>query len=239
MKSPDLVIKKKSWYKRWWAIILFIIFGLLIVFAPFYVYQTYSIYKQIKTGVYVSSSDFQGEAPYDMTLLIDQFSASFGNENAVVKVVEFGDFNCQMCKQAYPVVKKLKAEYGDKIQFYWRNFPVINDSSITFAKAGVCANEQELFWPLHDYMFEMTNTNLDRLTGFLIGLGLDKNIFEECLDNKLTSSQILKDYYAAADGEVRGTPTFFINGYKVQGVLPYELWQKILDKFILNYENQS
>jgi predicted DsbA family dithiol-disulfide isomerase len=61
-----------------------------------------------------------------------------------------------------------------------------------------------------------------------IEVGADKAELEACLINPMTLPQLRKDYFTAVDGEIRGTPTFFINGYKMEGAIPFEVWEKII-----------
>ena len=229
--------KPKSWYKRWWAIVLFVISGIILLIAPLFIYQTYKVYQEIKTGTFFSMSVLADQAPYDMELLLDDFSPSLGSENAKVQVIEFGDFNCPLCQQSSITFRLLMNQYSDQVKFYWRNYPVVSPSSIDLAVTGICANKQDKFWQYHDYLFN--NQSLidpNNLKGLAAASGLNMVEYEKCMNNKMTSAQILKDNYAAADGEVRGTPTFFINGYKVEGVVPHEVWQKIIDAFLAEYE---
>ena len=213
MKEVELLKKKKAWYKRWWGISIIVFLVLIILFSVFVVYQILNILEQKRSGSYLNE-----DVQYKMELFADELSASWGSDAAVVKIVEFGDFNCVRCLQFYPVQKQLKEKYGDKIKFYWRNYPVIKESSLNFALAGVCAERQDLFWPLHDRFFQLQGTiSLGDIEPLAESVGVDVEKYKECLDHSLTMSQIRKDYFAAQDGDVRGTPTFIINGYKIEG----------------------
>jgi protein-disulfide isomerase len=235
MKEVELLKKKKAWYKRWWGITVIVFLVFLVLFLALFAYQVSSIYKEKRAGSYLT-----GEAPYNMELFVDELSPSWGNDDAVVKIVEFGDFNCSRCLQFYPVQKRLKEKYEDKIKFYWRNYPVVKESSANFALAGICAERQGLFWPLHDRFFQLQGTiSLGDIEQLAEEVGVDLEKYKECLDHSLTMSQLRKDYFAAQDGEVRGTPSFIINGYKLEGAIAFEAMDTVIQKFLTTYESDN
>ncbi len=242
MEVQDVGLLKpdKAWYKRWWAIVLFTILGLMIIITPFFLFHFYKIYQEIKLGTYISIDTFKEEAPYNMDYLADQMAPSKGNPEAKIRIVEFGDFNCHLCLQSSATVKRIIEEYSDDIVFYWRNFPVINESSIDLAKGAVCADQQGKFWEYHDLVFaNQGKINLNNFSNYIVIIGLDVDEFNDCLDNNLTMAQVRKDYFASETGEVQGTPTFFVNGFKLQGVMPYETWQDIITKFKSVYDSNN
>lgn len=236
-KNIELLRQAKSWYRRPWAITLFVVAGILVVFSPFYIYQIYQIYQEVKSGTFISAEALVKAAPYNMDNLADAMSPFEGAAEAKIQIVEFGDFNCSQCLAAFPIMRELMAKYHDQIKFYWRNYPIVQGSSIDLALAAVCAQKQNRFWAIHDKFFQSQGTlTPGNLSEVAQKIGLDVAAFESCLQNKMTQSQIKKDYYAAKEGEVKGTPTFFINGYKLQGVVSLENWEKIIKKFLATYE---
>jgi len=228
-----LLVDKKPWYKRRWVVAVFILGVLFIAFGSLFLYQAVKVYGEIKAGTFAGT---ETEVPYDMKTLVDYMSPSMGLASAPVVIVEFGDFNCSQCRHAMPAVKQMLTKYGDKVNFYWRNYPVIADSSADFAMAGVCANQQGKFWLFHDLVLSGTVTAFPALAKELPTLGIDMVKYDKCMLNKLTAAQIKKDYYAATDVGVAGTPTFFVNGYKLQGALPFTAWEQIIKKFMAIYE---
>ncbi len=239
-KERGSILISKKWYKRWWAIVGFCFVGIIILFSPLYIYQVYKVYHQMKAGGYLTVEDLSREAPYSMDYIVNSMSPWKGNEAAEIQIVEFGDFNCSRCLQAFNIMRELEGKYHDKIKFYWRNYPVVSGSSIEMAKGGVCAHQQGKFWLYHDRMFQLQGQiNEENLAETVQTFGLDKKKFEDCLVNDLTLAQIKKDYFAAKEGEVSGTPTFFINGYKLQGVVPLTNWIDVVEKFLAIYENNA
>lgn len=235
MKEVDLLQKKPAWFKRWWGIALISFLALVFVFLVMVGYQINKIYNQKKAGSYIT-----GAAPYDMSLFVDQLSPSWGSDEAEITIIEFGDFNCPRCLQFFPVGQYLKEKYSDKVKFYWRNFPVVKESSFDFALAGVCADRQGKFWEMHDLFFARQGTiSLGDVENLAKEVGLDVEKFNVCLDHSLTMAQLRKDFFAAQDANVQGTPTFLINGYKIQGALTREAMDQILEKFFSIYESDN
>lgn len=231
-----LLVDKKPWYKRRWVVAVLIFAVLLLAFGSLFLYQAVKVYGEIKAGTFTVAGT---EAPYDMKMLVDAMSPKMGLATAPVVIVEFGDFNCSQCHKAMPAVKQMLAKYGDKVNFYWRNYPVIADSSADFAKAGVCADQQGKFWLYHDLILSGAVSAFPALAKELPMIGIDMAKYDKCMLNKLTTAQIKKDYYAATGVGVNGTPTFFINGYKLAGAIPFEAWEQIIKKFTAIYEKNS
>lgn len=230
MNSLDATTKKKSWYKHWWGILL-IILGLIILgMGALFGYEFYKIWQSSRSG---NQTGLSAEAPYKMAELVDPASPFLGNDKAKIVIVEFGDFNCANCFKAFPIVRELAAKYKDQIKLYWRNFPVIQESSSDLARAAICADKQNKFWAMHDRLFQMQGkVTTDLLSQIAQKAGVDVAKFENCFNSKIADPQLKKDFYAAEAGEVKGTPTFFINGYKIEGPIPLAMWDEIVGQFL-------
>ncbi|MBI2029823.1 thioredoxin domain-containing protein [Candidatus Gottesmanbacteria bacterium] len=83
-------------------------------------------------------------------------SPSTGLDNAPITLIEYSDFECPYCIRAYPTVKEVLKQYGDKIKFSYKNFPLssIHPNAQKAAEAAACASEQGKFWEYHDKLFE-------------------------------------------------------------------------------------
>ncbi len=78
-----------------------------------------------------------------------------GNADAVIKIVEFSDFECPFCERANPTVVAVMAKYGDKVSLEYRHYPLsFHPNAQKAAEASECAGEQGKFWEMHDKMFE-------------------------------------------------------------------------------------
>jgi protein-disulfide isomerase len=159
---------------------------------------------------------------------------SIGSEDAKVVIVEFSDYTCPYCaKFANEVEDKLLENYGDKIRFVYRDFPVHGDIAYKGAEAANCAGEQGKYWEFHRILYQnqrewMSNTSM--LYSYAEQLGLNVTAFKACLDSGKYKSEVDKDLQDGRSYGVTGTPTFFINGKKVVGYMPYEEFAKLIDQ---------
>ena len=145
-----------------------------------------------------------------------------GSDSAKVKVVEFSDFQCPACLAAEPYVKKLRADYPDQVQFIYRHFPLpphtYGKEAATLAEA---AGEQGKFWEMHSKIFE-TQTQWSELADvkpFFLGLakqlGLGEDKVKQAMETNAFKSKIDDDLAEGRNLGVNSTPTFFVNGRKL------------------------
>ena len=154
---------------------------------------------------------------------------------AKVTIVEFGDLQCPACGAAHPVVKQVLADSEGKVNFVWRHFPLpMHRNAMLAAVAAEAAGEQGKFWEMHDMLFENQtewaeeNNAKEIFTRYAQELGLDTTKFTEALDSNFNAERIQTDQDEGIALGVNSTPTFFINGEKVNGVISYdEFMQKI------------
>ena len=150
---------------------------------------------------------------------------TFGPADAQVTIVEFSDFECPFCRQEYPVVKELLAKYPREVRFQYRDFPITDAHPHAFAaaEAAECAGVQGKYWEYHDLLFEhQGNLAREDLAQYAIAARLDLARFNACLDGRVKSAEVEDDLNAGVTLGVGGTPTFFINGMKYEGVLSLE-----------------
>ncbi len=155
-----------------------------------------------------------------------------GPDDALVTIVEFGDFRCGFCIKIQPVLAELERSYRGQIRFVYRHLPLGgNAQSRLIAEAAMAAGEQGKFWLMHDRLFA-TEGQMDRpvLEQLARELGLDQKKFAASLDKRRFELDVSRD---AADGArlgVRGTPTFFINGAPLVGARPEADFRALIDK---------
>lgn len=156
---------------------------------------------------------------------------SLGNPNAPLQIVEFADFECPYSRDESLVIRELTARFPDKIHFVYRDFPLddVHPRARRAAEAGACAHEQGKFWAMHDKLFQ----NADRLSDlelklYALEIGLDITKFNECFDNGKYKDEIAVDRADGVASGVQGTPTFFINGKRIAGAIPMQLWEQIV-----------
>lgn len=144
-------------------------------------------------------------------------------QNPAVTVVEFLDFECEGCRAAYPIVEQLRADYGDRVEFVVRYFPLSGHyNAERAARAVEAAAQQGQLEAMYHMMFdtqpewgEQRTAADDVFRGFADDLGLDKAAFDAVYNDPATVDRIRIDQ---RDGEalgVLGTPTFFVNGEEV------------------------
>jgi len=173
---------------------------------------------------------------------------SIGPADAPITIVEFSDYQCPYCTQWHDTTyKPLLAAYPGKIRLIYRNFPLpFHQNAFTAAEAAMCAGDQNAYWQYHDALFA-NNDQLNNQAGTVVdksfyvnlasGLGLDTTTFSDCLATEKHKQDVQSDIDYAnslspdSDGSaaVGGTPTFFINGYRIVGAQPLAYFQQIIN----------
>jgi len=148
-----------------------------------------------------------------------------GPADAPVTLVEYGDYECPYCGNAYPVVKRLQAELGPKLRFVFRNFPMntIHAHAGVAAQAAEAAAAQGKFWEMHDLLYEhQQDLGEADLLHYALTLGLEPYRFEADLSSEIFARKVSDDFGGGVRSGVNGTPTFFINGARYDGPREYE-----------------
>lgn len=150
--------------------------------------------------------------------LVRDYSHGLGPATAVVRVVEFADFQCPGCREAESLVRSARETYGDRVRFVFRHFLIAGHSySETAAEATECSGQQGKFFDMARLLFEhQSELGRQPLDLYASNLGLDLTRFGSCMSNRTTTPQIRGDIDDARALGVTGTPTFFVNGWKVQ-----------------------
>lgn len=149
-----------------------------------------------------------------------------GNASSSVDFVEFSDFQCPACKAAEPTVKSLIEQYGDRVKFVYKHFPLTNihPNAQKAAEASECAADQGKFWEFHDILFEKQDAlGVGSLKKYAADFGLDAEAFNACLDSGAMAQRVRKDLDEAKSKALRGTPSFLVNGKLVTGVTELNL----------------
>jgi len=158
---------------------------------------------------------------------------SVGPKTAPVQIVIFSDFQCPFCSRVVPTIKEIEDKYKGKVRLSFRNFPLpFHDKAMPAAEAAAAANEQGKFWEMHDKLFA-NQQNLDRpnFEKFAAEIGLNVDKFKADLDSGKEKTAVNADVqYANSLGGGMGTPTFFINGRKVAGAMPFASFATIIDE---------
>ena len=139
---------------------------------------------------------------------------SKGSPTAAVTVVEFTDFECPSCAQSQPAVERLMAEYGDRVRFVVRDFPLSQHANAQkAAEAAEAAREQGKFWEYTSLLYRNQSAlGVDKLKQYATTLGLDRAKFDAALDSGKFAEAVRRDMLDGQKVGVSGTPSFFING---------------------------
>ncbi len=147
------------------------------------------------------------------------------NPTSDVTVVEFGDFECPICKDAHAEISNVLKIYSD-INYVYKHLPT-HSNSVPAAVASECARDQGFFLEYADLLFE-GSLNDDRYREVAQILELDMTVFESCRQYGNKSEIIEGDLGEAINLGVRGTPTYIINGKMVEGALTFEKIEEMI-----------
>ena len=143
-----------------------------------------------------------------------------GPMDAPITLLEYGDYECPYCGEAYPVVKAIQKRLGARLCFVFRNFPLTNSHPHAqhAAEAAEAAGEQGKFWEMHDLLFENQDALEDEdLAQYATALGLDGRRLIAEISTGAHTARVREDFRSGARDGVNGTPTFFINGVRYDG----------------------
>jgi protein-disulfide isomerase len=182
-----------------------------------------------------------GKSPFqsnmDKLTLTDQ--PSFGSPDAPVTIVEFGDFECPDCKMEAPILRQNLAEtFGGKVRVYFKNFPLesVHPWARAAAIAGRCVVQQgqPAFWKFYDWIYEnQEQINGDNLSAKVQAWagenGVDAVKLGQCIDTKATEPEVNRSIAEGHALGIGGTPTLFINGRKIGGLMWPDL-QLVINK---------
>lgn len=155
-----------------------------------------------------------------------------GPADVPVVMIEFSDFNCPYCGRfARETLPLLRENYEGRVRFVYRDYPILGDSSLQAAIAAECADDQGAFWDFHDLLFENQRSfNPEMFISFAEELRLDVDRFTTCQNDSVARDEVIADYADAQRLSINGTPTFFVNGRRVVGAQPYEVFQGVIDE---------
>ena len=156
-----------------------------------------------------------------------------GSLDAPVTLVEYGDFQCPYCGQAYPVVRDLQRRFGDQLRFVFRHMPLadLHPRAPSAAEAAEAAGAQGRFWEMHDQLFEHQRELGDaELRAHAEAAGVaDAELFDADLLGRAHAPRVGEDYESGARSGVPSTPRFFVNGVIHLGSASYAELAEAID----------
>ena len=150
-----------------------------------------------------------------LTKPITERDHALGPANAPVTLVEYGDFECPYCRQAYPICKELRRRFGERLRFVFRHFPLtrVHEHAEHAAEVAEAAAAQGKFWEMHDRLFERQFAlEDDHLVEYAGELGLDATRVARELADHAYAAHVREEFVGGIKSGVNGTPTFFLNG---------------------------
>lgn len=164
---------------------------------------------------------------------------TLGKEDAPVTIIEYASLGCPVCaafhKQVFPQIKKDYVDTG-KVRVVYREFPIGN-SSTAAAQAVRCVGEEHYFRMNAKFMansgkWNARDPNPDLLYKIVQETGIQRAAFDSCMANQNTKDGIIWVKQRGRELGVKGTPTFYVNGQPVRGVLSYEEMRKVIEQHL-------
>jgi protein-disulfide isomerase len=162
-------------------------------------------------------------------------SATRGPADALVTLVEFSDFECQYCKRVEPTLKVLLARYPKTLRLVWKDYPLPQHKGArllaNFAQDAYRRGSARGFWAVHDGIFAQLDAPDDSALGVLAGkAGLDGALLLISAHAGAHDAAIRADMKLGQKLSVNGTPTFFANGRRIEGALPLEQFEALIQE---------
>ncbi len=165
-----------------------------------------------------------------------------GNPDANVVLIEYSDFQCPACGAYYPVVKQLSEAYGDTIAIVYRHYPLVNihPNAMPAARAAEAAGKQDKFFAFHDILFEKQSewstapNEVELFTNYAQSIGLSVEQFKTDMQSSEINDLVKEDIASGTALKVNATPSFFLQGVKIQNPRSLEDFKKLIDEAAQN-----
>lgn len=228
----------------WWKIVLLLIGGCFALGVGWFVFRVGMYYRAIKAGEVVTAPTSRMSVAGRSLLPAADLSAeqrtqvetggvlTMGPKNATVTVVEFLDYGCPFCEETFAPFRTVMGRYQDRVRFVVRDFPIddLHPGATEAAIAARCAQAQGKGWSYHDKLFlEQERRTAEDLVQFAREAGLDVNAFGTCFEDPAIERAVAADLRLGISVGVRGTPTFFVNGIRVEGSLGERQLERMMD----------
>lgn len=162
----------------------------------------------------------------------DQQEKDEKTKKAAVKLVEYGDYQCPACGYYHKMVEQLKSDFGDQLEVEFNHFPLRQHQYAALAaRAAEAARKQGKFWEMHDLLYsnqkEWSQGNATQMiTNYAKSIDLDMKQFKMDLNARSTQQAVMKEKKQGIDAGVNSTPTFFLNGKKIETPRSYDAFKQ-------------
>lgn len=191
-------------------------------------------------GANIIEADQQQEETqaYEFVAVSADDDAYLGDEDAPITIVEFSDFQCPYCaKFVTETLPQIKEAYIDTgmVKFVYRDFPLgSHPNAQVAAEAAECVGEtgNEEYFAMHDLIFEKMNewSYTEDPSAYFISLASSQgHDIQTCMEEGEMTAEVTADFTAARGYGVTGTPTLFVNGKKIVGAYPFEVFQSLIE----------
>lgn len=218
----------KPWYKKWWgvlALLMLMLFVSLIFAFAFIFFNTNS--------TALTNTNLLNTQKMPEQVLGTDKNYWLGSANPKITIVEFADFNCHYCKKSFPKIREISQVYNKDIKYIFRDFPLISEFSAQLALSARCAGEQGLFWVMHDKLYLNQGISTDQeILNLFKQIGGNEAKFSACYDSKKYLPEIEKDLTDGQTLNITGTPTWFVNGQRLEGDVPYEYFINLISNIL-------
>ncbi len=164
-----------------------------------------------------------------------------GSTTAKVQLVEYGDFQCPACSAYFPLVEQVNAEYADRIQFVFKNYPLAplpHPNALVSAYAAEAAGKQGKFFDMYRILYTKQNdwaekTNDEAKAIFVTyaqTLGLNIEQFKKDADSTEVKNKVDHDKVTGNQSGVAGTPTFYLNGQQIANPQSFDAFKAVIDQ---------
>lgn len=143
-----------------------------------------------------------------------------GDLQALLQLIQYGDYECPFCGMAQPGVADLIRRHGAEMVFAFRHFPLVSQHPYAWhaAHAAEASARQGRFWEMHERLLShQHHLTHDDLLAHAVALGLDADSFERDLGDPQVAEKVREDALGGVRSGVHGTPTFFVNGQTIEG----------------------
>lgn len=239
-------MSSRPWYTTWnGRIFLGCLGGLIILLLLFSALVGYYVW-QIKHGHEAElAASFRAQkftldarqAQTDGTAVVanvEQYirphNPSLGAVSAPITIIAFVDFECPFCRESYPTFEHMRAQYEPVVRVVFKHLPLtsIHPQALSAALAASCAHEQGAFWNFYKQLFTDQRLDMAAYQSTALALHLNTATFTSCINTQKLKTDIEEDTRDAIAIGVRGTPTYIVNGKKIEGAISLEEWNQLL-----------
>jgi protein-disulfide isomerase len=236
-KQTEKTTSDIKWYKTKPGVIFLVVLSLIaFLVSLFLVFVTYYAVK-IKLGggadlqkKFAIETNAGEQARIDLKNYLRTDNVSFGKTDAPITVFAYYDLMCPVCARSNSDFVLMSEKYKEIVRVVYKNFPIESShpGTMDLARLAMCAHEQNKFLEFKRALYAGQKYDADSVDLIVKSLKLDTKKFKLCSDENRYQGTVEADMAELAHLRLRGTPTFFVNGLRFEGVLTIEKWDQII-----------